>query len=71
MRRIRALAKFDDGKERHFFYYGGDAVCGWDMEAAETDEKPEAENPETVCACAEENAPGVTEEAPEGEDLSE
>ena len=71
MRRIRALAKFDDGKERPFFYYGGDAVCGWDMEAAETDGKLEAENPETVCACAEENAPGVTEEAPEGEDLSE
>ena len=71
MRRVRALVKCDDGKERHFFYYGGDTVCGWDMEAAETDEKSEAENPETVCACAEENVPGVTEEAPEGEDLSE
>ena len=71
MRRVRALVKCDDGKERHFFYYGGDTVCGWDMEATETDEKSEAENPETVCACAEENAPVVTEEAPEGEDLSE
>ena len=56
MRRVRALAKCDDGKERHFFYYGGDTVGGWDMEAAETDEDP---------------APPVTEETPEGDTLSE
>ena len=42
MRRLRALAKCDGGKTKHFFYYAGDAVCGWQKEADEVKDEGEA-----------------------------
>jgi hypothetical protein len=53
MRRIRALAKCDGGKTKHFFYYAGDSVCGWQKEADEVKEQADevladaSENSET------------------------
>ena len=35
MRRVRVLAKCDDGKTMHFFHYAGDVEDGWMKESAE------------------------------------
>ena len=37
MRRVRAIAKCDDGKTMHFFHYEGDSVGEWTLETAESD----------------------------------
>ena len=63
VRRVRALAKCDGGKDRHFFHCAGDTVDEWTREAAEEEAcgDTDAKNLNTIGENTPENNEGVSQ----------
>ena len=71
MRRVRAIAKCDDGKTMHFFHYEGDSVGEWTLETAESDACADAPAEPTENLSESEEDSSEETEAPSSEEESE